>query len=75
MDATIERERDRIMARLRRHYAERTVLPMPAGSTHHANCPVLTELTAPCRCVGQTLTLAQLQRLMRDVVAEYGVDA
>lgn len=65
-------ERERIMERLRRHYAERTVLPMPAGSTHHAGCPVLMWLTAPCRCAGQTLSLAQLQRLMRHVVAEYG---
>lgn len=64
-------ERDRIMARLRSHYATRAPLPSSAATTHHAACPVMHDITAACRCVGAPIDLAQLQRLYKAVVGEF----
>lgn len=63
---------DRLLTRLNNHYGHRTPLPPPAGSTHHPHCPVMHTLTADCRCYEQTLDLAQLKRLYRCILVEYG---
>lgn len=73
MDA--ELLRDRALERLRRHYIERTPLFWQLYRIANDESPgqpvSATEAAPACRLDNGAITMQQLQRLMRSVVAEY----